>query len=394
MAFGNRRSFAEPIENTKRFNKAKKTLARLIELGIFPAGTSFGQYALNTELLAPHDRKGDFNAQEEKFIEVFLGGNRPAYYIKTRALSDQLISQPSQVRLVSGVCLFGATGLKGIFGEQAISLTNPKDVPALSDPNLAALGQIIADPRLSLYELESVMRLGGLLGALARGEVKVSSIALHIPRIEYYLYAFPLLEAGLMSAEQFELYRGYVDQRAARVERLFGGAVGRFDPEKGQVVAPLQALEQAGIFERPDYSCRDAAGAGELLAGDPLWKRLLEAKFGKAGQSAERLTWGSLCEASYVYAYLQTAKKEDGSLGIAVDNVDEDRIMAETKRVLTAPLFAADDYNLIGLYPKELTHVDPASSHVFVDHLCSTLLYYCGAMLESLDEFQSVYEAP
>jgi len=249
-----------------------------------------------------------------RFAGLVNSAGQPQLKAALRVTSSDYVLSPGQpVKTVSGMCLFGASGLSGIGqnGRQ-LSLTDPIELKAgLAEP----IKEVIEIPFLHPSETETILQVTKALRLLAGEGVECF---FHLPIPEYKLYLLEPFQQGKITADQLEILFAKIDRRAQDLTKL---VVKRL-PVKTVVGSPLEPLGNLLANKKGAVTlnqCLDSASQ------DPLLEALIQ-----ADRPARFL---DLCNLSYVAGYLKQAMlAANQSAGcLAVDMAQEVGIFEHTK---------------------------------------------------------------
>lgn len=295
----------------KPVRKMVSTTERLQAAGIFVGGVTVSSDAIL------HGQDGN-----PTFIALSRGGDRiftnvrVAQHDGQKAYSNSDFKaealQQGDVRLVTGVCLFGAaTALGETTDGRTVPLTDPTAIRDI-EPGSTRVTGLSIDRKLHPYEAETILRINAFTGLL---NVPDKTLSVHIPRLEYCLYGVDFNQKGILDRSMLSQWINEVDSRADGIGRLMerratnvGGV---------EIVKPLAPIE-GYIREAPGHNIDEAAAL--LRQADPLWAKLLD--------RTPPGTFTDLGYLSYIHAYLRLA---DGGPVIAVENPEEQTILVKSK---------------------------------------------------------------
>ena len=133
-----------------------------------------------------------------RYAKLVDSADRPQLTAALRVTSPDYVLLPGQpVKTVSGMCLFGASGLIGIgqSGRQ-FSLADPVELKAgLPEP----IREIVEIPFLHPSETETILQVTRALRLLAGEGV---DCFFHLPTPEYKLYLLEPFQQGKLTADQ------------------------------------------------------------------------------------------------------------------------------------------------------------------------------------------------
>lgn len=249
-----------------------------------------------------------------RFANLVDGSGQPQLKAALRVTSADYAFSPGQpVKTVSGMCLFGASGLTGITQTgRRLSLTDPKELDeGLAEP----VKEIVEIPFLHPSETETILQVTKALRLLAGDGV---DCFFHLPTPEYKLYLLEPFQQGKLTADQLEILFAKIDRRSQALTKL----VLKRLPAKTIVGSPLDPLEDLLAAKKGTASlnqCLDSASQDPLL--------------GAIIQAVKPARFLDLCNLSYVAGYLKQAEiAVSQSAGcLAVDMAQEVGIFEHAK---------------------------------------------------------------
>lgn len=259
----------------------------------------------------------------------------PALRAALRVTEKNLqLSADAPLEIISGMCLFGASGLTGITKSgKRMSLTNPYELRAAGTE---AIVQIQELPTLHPSEAEAVARITKALTLLQQsdtgtGEVRVT---FHLPIPEYKIYMLSLLRKGVINQNQLQELNAKIDRRANALMSLVQKRVDL----PMSVGSPLDVLNP--LLSQTDTPAT-VANCVAVLQRQPLLSTAL------ALQSP--VDFFDLTNLSYSAAYLSVAKQAQAQGGncLAVEIAEEVPIFEYAKKLagqMGAPLSMAALY--------------------------------------------------
>jgi chorismate mutase len=241
---------------------------------------------------------------------------RPQFKAGLRVISKDYQFSPGQpIKVVSGMCLFGASGLLGITqnGEK-FSLTDPLD---LKDGLADKVIETIETPQLHPSEMETILQVTKALNLL--GDTGVECF-FHLPTTEYKLYLLEPFQQGKLSANQLEALFAKIDRRAQDLSRL----VAKRLKIRTTFGTPLDPVEKALSGDKRRLTldqCLQAARA------NPLLSNLIDI--------AQPSRFLNLCNLSYAAGYIgqALAAKRESAGCLAVDMAQEIAIFENTEKI-------------------------------------------------------------
>lgn len=276
-----------------------------------------------------------------EFVEI--SNNINSCLVSLSSVGESAIRPGQSVQLISGTCLFGATGLKGL--DQNKFESNLAD-PLAHDP-VTPIAELSQMPTMHPSEAESALRLTQaiaiLTGTAAPAEVK-DRLNFHLPIPEYLLYLLDLKDKEVLTPELAMAGAELVMARARTVVGLF---VKRLPPTlEVNITSPLNSIIKPLLEARFELKLENLTKF--LSDQDGLWNQLLQT-FPPA--SFDELNYLSYdCLYHQVQAQAQTA----GQGCLAVEESKEGKILTEVKKqsqVLNTTL----QMNVLYLAPKLVT---------------------------------------
>jgi hypothetical protein len=284
------------------------------------------------------------------------------------------------VNFVTGWCLFSNRAARLRSDRGSFSCLTPN-----APPVDAPVGSIESSWELTLYELESALRLPWLTAdmiALLPLEMPVT-VTIDVPRVQYYLYLFDAFQRGFVAPELMLFWFDLVDERNSRVcdllERELAAALSDVLPSRSVRVRRADGMGHLEPWIRDAVETRTppevAAIAGLLSADDALWSLAI----GKTSPASYR----DLINLSYVVEQLRggtNCGSERPPLGIAIDNPSERRACARARAIAREVRGEGGNgrgMSLLGLHPLERAFTSEATGpsdlyyndpgHAFVD---------------------------
>ncbi|MBU2052260.1 MAG: hypothetical protein Q8P47_02905 [Candidatus Beckwithbacteria bacterium] len=271
--------------------------------------------------------------------------NEPQLNVGLRVTSKDYALLPGQpVKTVSGMCLFGASGLSGIGSSgQGFSLTDPI---ALRNGLPEKIVRIEETPFLHSSETQTILQVTRALQLLAGEGVECF---FHLPTVEYKLYQLEPFQQGKLTADQLDTLFAKIDRRSADLSKLVSKRI----PVKTEIGSPLGPLENLLQTKKGRTSlddCLDCASKDLLLAAQI--------------RSEKPNSFLALCDLSYVAGYLKQAMAATSQGGgcLAVDMSQEKKIFDYTKEAaknlginltMAVMLLAPATVTLNGLHGKD-----------------------------------------
>ncbi|MDO8429542.1 MAG: hypothetical protein Q7S88_02840, partial [Candidatus Daviesbacteria bacterium] len=274
------------------------------------------------------------------FVELPLSTQR-GRFVHTRVLAEdakgkygwgdaQNIKEITRCRVLTGLCLFSSSAVTAVSeGGVKYALTNPYVNREIDQPVI----RIDIDQRIQPYEADSVLRLSEMIGCL--NPEKVSSVALAVPRIEYWLYAMDAYEKGLIDSGLMLEWFNQVDLRAGRMIDMVTKRIAK----PGLKINQVDPLGSIALNLVQDVQ-NDKRG---LL---PKLVEQLKEKSSLVSQT-EIVSYSDLSYLSYVLGYLDQLDAETEML-IAVENPEETGILNRIRSLIGQ---VVSGKTIVGLYP-------------------------------------------
>lgn len=310
----------------------------------------------------------------------------PRHHIAARGLTDLLpdLTDYRHVRIVTGMCLFGAAGLRfsapdgTTFGWSTIAGTNPLQVDAVH-----------VHPNLTLYELEMTQRitaelrwrLTGLHTAAGRPDV-----ILDMPRIQYYGHLIDSYRTGRISRRLLLRCWHHVDHRHRHATKALRSRV--------RLAAIRAGQPDTRITESPGLDCAESVLRTAILDGWPAGagpdpeQRLVNTMITALLQSRDGSQWRRLLEhtdhpttvtelafTSYVWQLIRPSLLDQhtdrATLTIMLDDIAEQQLYTAARDALTATTAARPGlapHSLAGIFPlTRLFHAGQAGTKRLYD---------------------------
>lgn len=308
----------------KGVRKDVRKICELQEQGTFPR-----QLELGSRYLQDRSNGG-------RYLEYRSGESPKPYFLKVRG-SEVMKEKPSQLRIVSGPCLFSVSGASVSYEDgESSSLTMP-GVP-ITKPVTA----LNVNDRITPYETESLERLTRTIGEYSRGVDIPATAVINIPRTEYYLYILDAYNNGLITTEIATEWFDAVDARSARLRNLFTRRLKRYagdiPTDIGNINDPLAAYvrDQVSRGEKPALEeCVRFVGSTNKLAREVV-------------EVMQPATFNDLNYVGYVYEEIANGVIED-TAAVAVENPSEEMIYVRAQQV--AKSLPDRDVKTMAVYP-------------------------------------------
>jgi hypothetical protein len=312
---------------------------------------------LGDESVTPGDRilctRTGAGAPHELMPYVTIGTHSEHFAIHGLSELTGRIDDFRHVTLITGVCLFSEKSSWGYDGDgRRVSLGM-----ILSRPDLikSALRGLEVDPRFSLYELETSTRLScavaGFVSALPSN--LPCEVVLQVPRIQYYLYLIPALQAGLIKGQHLLEWFDLVDMRFAAVvekfQRLLRGC--SVSAQSGRIAS----LRVSAVLSDHEAVIREHVAKNKyldlnvfiqrLIFSDPTWERALSVSPVSGWRDAANLSYAVEFASSH-------SDEQDGRLLIAIDSPMEQKIFRTFQRILKTTNHGRRS-GALGVFPME-----------------------------------------
>lgn len=277
------------------------------------------------------------------------------------------LPRASEVSIVSGPCLFGGRSVcvEEDDGERFQLLD------AAPRGTKRPVTAITADPRLTLYELDCVVRLPRMIAHLvsAMPDRLPVTIRLDVPRVQYYCFLLDLLPLGLIDGDVLLSWFELVDRRRERVVDLYRAALRHWLEATGAsrdvTVTETCSLDPLADWLKASVRAGDAPAVNELAAQlgsvDALWREAVE-----VAPPADLAALGYLSYAVEAMRGGLSRVRGQHRLAIGVENRSERRIHWEAG-ALAKRMRARDpalEYRMAALYPLEHAVLPRAGSHL------------------------------
>ncbi len=328
-------------------------------------------------------------SRAEKHITAFVAqqfGNNQ-HFVLTRGTkhSAAIFDNVAAVRFVTGLCLFSDSNLTAIASDgNATNILNARHAITRK------IVDIISGPELSLYEIESSVRLSKNIADIAKflpSDISIA-ITLDVPRVQYYCYLIDAYEKNYVERDLLMRWFELVDQRHSMVAAFMRCQIGKWFLSNR---LPKPDIDIGSGLDAVSDSIRVGITNGRVPT--PAELALLLAKNNDiwlaAEQVSESKTFEDIIYRSYCIEQSRSVidpKNEVVSkiLTIAVDNREEQRIY-ERSHGLIKQLRVAGSLQvspLIGFYPLE---------PIFVANVPRFALYYGDLGKCFVDETGSEY---
>lgn len=264
--------------------------------------------------------------QDSRYVPLRQLGKEKGIRAGLRVSQKEYQLKPNQdVEIVSGMCFFGASGLRGrdAHGTE-ISLVDPV---ALRQEVDFQVEEILESETLHISEASSILRTTGAIDLLTNSQIQAGQRGkircnFHLPVPEYKLYMLRLFQLKRINTEQFEDLTLRIDRRAASLAQMISSRI----PSSVELsfFSPLQELEPLLQRKKHLTTLEDCLPS---LRANPVTRSLLEQL---NPQSCEELP-----HISYVAGYLQKAQEaEQKARGcLAVEVAEESPILSNASRL-------------------------------------------------------------
>lgn len=257
-----------------------------------------------------------------RFVETQLETQEGNLKLALRATDGYAIDKNKGTRVISGLSMFGASGLQiETDTGELLSLTDPVALKEIQ-PGTKAV-RVVVDPMLHIAEASSVLRLTKALQMVQnQAGLSIDEIAFHIAVPEYKLNMVTLMQMGVLSEQQVEEICELLEQRAQGLLQLVKNRIPSDVPIT--LKSPLRSLEKV---LSPELSLDEAKA---VLCRNEVLAQLLAAK------SPENL--GEIPNLSYAAAYFQEAQqaREQNQNMLAVEIAEEKPIFTNALRLSAA----------------------------------------------------------
>ncbi|GAA2815047.1 hypothetical protein [Nonomuraea dietziae] len=304
---------------------------------------------------APHTITGDAlcgidpaTGNTTVYTGLALGGGRP-YTFATGSLPADGLRKAAELTVITGHCLWPEDAVRLVTTTgQRMSLLALRSCRLVDVPAIVSIEW--DGPELSVYEIESCARLADSVAALAApaGLRLPTTIAVQLPRLQYYGIVEPLLRSGKMCPELgvhlFDLIDDHRGRLIAHWERqlelrLPAGWRSRIEVSARPELDHFADRVYHGLTRGRVLGVHDLPAADRC---DPVIAAVL--------RHMRPRTVAELGVATYVAQYLRAGV--GGSLAVAVENDPERRILSTARRVATElGSHRGGPVRMVGLYP-------------------------------------------
>ncbi|WP_030675923.1 hypothetical protein [Streptomyces rimosus] len=291
-------------------------------------------------------------ANRTVFADAAFPGSRHRLLVKGAKGMTGSAMDADRIEIVTGVCLFG-THLR-VTDERGG--TFPLLRPGTGQPT-DRLHSITVDDDLSLYEYETVMRQSRVIADLADALPPATplTITVDVPRVQYYLRLLDAFEDGLVPADMARLWFHLVDERHARILRLFRSRLRSLLAATGREATVRTAPGLAPLADclQQAVATGDLPKTGDLFSrmiatGTPAWQLLRPLHSPSDREHLARI--------SYAVEYLRAAGIPDADaapLSIAVDDHTERQIFDHAQHLRHQLGHPEPVLPSLGIYPAE-----------------------------------------
>lgn len=317
-------------ESNKATRRTKEILDRCIQTGILDASVQVGNRAL------VHDLNG------MAFVELTVPSGVP-YYTQARVLSGEngtkyqygtsvKLKEVDNFTVISGPCLFSAPSAQAIDKDGKIySLSDPLSLDSVEQK----ITDVRVDSNLQPYEIDAILRLTQVISSL--NKKKNVTVALNIPRLEYWFYALDLYERGLFEQSALGKWFSEVNKRAAGLENLIQRRLPpEFNVSKANPLTPVEQRILEGVKNGGEHLFEESV---DVLRDNPIWNYAISRE--------EPKRFSQLGYLSYPMAHLLTIQNKD-QMTVVVESPEETKIMDKTLKLIKGTV---DSATVLGLYP-------------------------------------------
>lgn len=324
-------SFVE-AEESSNAQTVQQVLARMQEIDVLSPSVQVNGVSLI------HEMNGNAFVQmgslQRRYVHArFLVPDRSGNYKNGQVDDLPNLTERDRLTVISGPCLFSGSSVVAIDSDGGAHYINyPPAIDAIGSP----IVKIRTDPGIQPYEADAILRISGLIGEL--NNTKETSVALNVPRLEYYCYVLDLYSRGLIDREAIEQWFADVDLRAQSMEGMITKRLPR--NVRTDTVNPLDAAEEVirdGIAQGNRYLFPSVYD--RLSQSDKIWRQAIK--------RAKPSGFMDLSRLSYPVAHLLKAQDRD-SMVVVVENPEEITIMHETVKLLPGIVKGAA---IVGLFP-------------------------------------------
>ena len=260
--------------------------------------------------------------------------------------------------MISGICLFGASGIEGHDEDGKIyKLTDTAELPTITKK----IRKIEVKDMLHPYEFELTLRLTNFLSFFTANASLI--LNMHIPTLEYYCYGVSLYQKGLFDKKLLSQWFDLVDRRSKRIKQFLQNILPNQITLKQ--IAPLDPVKE--YLHKNIMSPKHITKM--LSETDISWKFLLNSH----GELKDLI---ELSRLSYQAAYLQVAARSP--LLISVEDPPEVKIWDKLKKTLKNNnkewfLTGGKSISCIGLYIHPNTILSENGGYNYKSDMFSTI---------------------
>ncbi len=269
------------------------------------------------------------------FMETLFPGNH-LFYLNNRAVDFDQIDPEKNIRFIGGTCIGGSTTATGFDSKSHQYFLLESDMPNKLN---SSIHELKLDACLSVYEVDTIKKLTGLIDAISSSNNTNKSVVFHIPIPEYLLYILQYYQKGVLSKDQSYELASFIQQRGLGLSKIISTRLQHITNEgEIQLTSPLNFLLDENIFAFTSASFKDII---TFLSKNLLWNYVI--------QSTKPQTWNDLANCSYQVFYLQQAQitSQKANL-IGIENPEEMSILLAAKK--TAATFNLP-LSILCLYP-------------------------------------------
>jgi len=298
------------------------------------------------------DRQGTKSIAIFPALELF--GNRYYTFATSKYLTDLSFRNLQHVRLRTGSCLFSNQAARYVEHDEHLGSSVVLPMDKLPDNPVC---DIRIDDNLTLYEFETALRLGTMIGDVINSlpQATSSQIILDVPRVQYYLYPLDLYVQGRISSALMMKWFAAVDRRSERVKKLLRERISnRVAVERRIIFSEATMLDGLEPYLRREIEHNSKTITVEACisvlrqTANPILDLILDRK--------RTRSFRDLSHASYIAQMLDTGLNNNSNeMGIDIENHIERRVFSYVDDFASKirKMHPQKSFALLGLYPRE-----------------------------------------
>ncbi len=340
--YGNMKVTRKALLDDSKTARSMKTIFESYQTaGIFPAQTKLTGDYLEHFLVRQETNKA---SPAGRYLGIIFPDSSYQYVrieSESIGIKKRKPDQFDEINILTDTCLFCAANATATLKTgEIISIVAPQT--KIKSPII----KLDISERMCPYEMDSIIRLTNLIGAIKESAPLFKKAILAMPTVEYYFYLIDaynnrFIEKGMM--------QDWIEQVNRHSEKVINALSKRIDFE----IAICQPLQHAEPYIR---NCVDRGNKanfektiGILSTENELWKMVLPI--------TKPRQWQDLNYTNYAIAVLESSRVNDNAnaLTIDIENPSEQRILRNASKIAKKleTQGSKDKFRVIGIYPHE-----------------------------------------